>query len=126
MTYVIFIGGLTSSGLGATDINNREAIGGIAKEFYSRVYEHYSYSGAWIFTTSQNYFENENNRYFGNNKIKRVFGGKNDDMKIMWVFEPHVAQKNFRPIERPTNYNLYGLNITPGFLHLIPALTSLK
>ena len=99
------IGGLTSSGLGATDINNREAIGGIAKEFYSRVYEHYSYSGAWIFTTSQNYFENENNRYFGNNKIKRVFGGKNDDMKIMWVFEPHVAQKNFRPIERPTNYN---------------------
>ena len=46
------VGGLTSSGLGATDLNKREAIGGIAKEFYSRVYDYYADSSAWYFTHS--------------------------------------------------------------------------
>jgi len=90
------IGGLTTSGLGATDINEREAVGGIAREFYSRIYDYYSNENTWNYTTSRSYFEDENNRYFGNNKIKRVWGGKNDNMKIMWVFEPHVAQEIFR------------------------------
>jgi NADPH-dependent 2,4-dienoyl-CoA reductase/sulfur reductase-like enzyme len=32
------IGGLTSSGLGWTDSKNGEAIGGIAREFYGKIY----------------------------------------------------------------------------------------
>ena len=46
--------------------------------------------------TANSYFTTENNRYYGNNKIKRVWGGKNDEMEIMWVFEPHVAEEIFR------------------------------
>ena len=36
------LGGLTSGGLGATDIGNKAAIGGIAREFYHRVALHYA------------------------------------------------------------------------------------
>ena len=34
------LGGLTSGGLGATDIGNKAAIGGISREFYRRVRDH--------------------------------------------------------------------------------------
>jgi ribulose 1,5-bisphosphate synthetase/thiazole synthase len=43
------LGGLTSSGLGATDIGNKQAIGGIAREFYQRLGKHYGRSEAWTF-----------------------------------------------------------------------------
>ncbi|MCB0730231.1 MAG: FAD-dependent oxidoreductase [Ignavibacteriae bacterium] len=36
------LGGLTSGGLGATDIGNKKAIGGISREFYKRVFKHYN------------------------------------------------------------------------------------
>src|SRR5262245_10554476 len=35
------LGGLSSGGLGQTDIGNKQAIGGIAREFYQRVRQHY-------------------------------------------------------------------------------------
>ena len=35
------MGGLTTGGLGQTDIGNKAAIGGIAREFYQRVRRHY-------------------------------------------------------------------------------------
>jgi len=35
------LGGLTSNGLGATDIGNKKAIGGMAREFYERVFLYY-------------------------------------------------------------------------------------
>src|SRR5262249_19511576 len=35
------LGGMTSGGLGATDIGNKRAIGGISREFYQRVRAHY-------------------------------------------------------------------------------------
>src|SRR5687768_12057640 len=36
------LGGLTTGGLGATDIGNKRAIGGVAREFYGRVWHHYN------------------------------------------------------------------------------------
>ena len=42
------LGGLTSSGLGYTDIGNRKILGGISREFYHRVYLHYQKPDAWI------------------------------------------------------------------------------
>lgn len=36
-----YYGGMTASGLGATDIGAKEAVGGIAREFYDAVNEHY-------------------------------------------------------------------------------------
>src|SRR2546428_129664 len=42
-----FLGGLTTGGLGATDIGNKAAIGGIPREFYARIPKHYYRSSAW-------------------------------------------------------------------------------
>ena len=36
-----YLGGLSSSGLGWTDSGKKEAIGGLAREFYHRVWRHY-------------------------------------------------------------------------------------
>src|SRR5580704_5025352 len=43
------LGGLTSGGLGATDIGNKKAIGGIAREFYQRIKKHYADDKSWIY-----------------------------------------------------------------------------
>jgi hypothetical protein len=43
------LGGMSSSGLGATDIGNKRAIGGISREFYRALGEHYGQEEAWRF-----------------------------------------------------------------------------
>lgn len=77
------IGGLTSGGLGATDIGNKGAIGGIAREFYQRIFRHYSKNpGVW----KQETFEHYRNRAKGHWV----------DADTMWGFEPHAAEAVFR------------------------------
>lgn len=46
------LGGLTSGGLGWTDIGNKDAIGGISHEFYQRVGAKYGTSEDWTFEPS--------------------------------------------------------------------------
>lgn len=43
------LGGMTASGLGATDIGNKAAIGGISREFYRRLGTHYGKEEMWTF-----------------------------------------------------------------------------
>ncbi|UCD28522.1 MAG: FAD-dependent oxidoreductase [Planctomycetota bacterium] len=43
------LGGMSAAGLGATDIGNKDAIGGISREFYQRVGRHYGWKEAWRF-----------------------------------------------------------------------------
>lgn len=43
------LGGVTASGLGYTDIGNKAAIGGLAREFYRRVGRRYGVAEAWAF-----------------------------------------------------------------------------
>lgn len=43
------IGGMTTSGLGYTDIGNKAAVGGLAREFYRRLGRHYGVPEAWTF-----------------------------------------------------------------------------
>ncbi|MCP4643994.1 MAG: FAD-dependent oxidoreductase [bacterium] len=43
------LGGLSSGGLGATDIGNKAAIGGISREFYQRLGTRYGKDEAWTF-----------------------------------------------------------------------------
>ncbi|MBN1491844.1 MAG: FAD-dependent oxidoreductase [Phycisphaerae bacterium] len=43
------LGGLTSGGLGATDTGKKEAIGGLSREFYRRLGEHYGQPEMWTF-----------------------------------------------------------------------------
>src|SRR2546425_247229 len=50
-----FLGGLTTGGLGATDIGNKAAIGGISREFYGRIAKHYANDSAWRWETRADY-----------------------------------------------------------------------
>jgi hypothetical protein len=76
------IGGLTSGGLGATDIGNKAAIGGIAREFYRRVARHYARDDAWTNQTRDDF-----------RKLSRRDQARED---TMWTFEPHVAETVYR------------------------------
>jgi hypothetical protein len=73
------LGGLTSGGLGATDIGNKAAIGGISRKFYQRVRKHYSDPAAWKFEKPEQYRSGRGSE-----------AGKED---AMWTFEPSVAEK---------------------------------
>jgi hypothetical protein len=46
------VGGLTTGGLGMTDVGSKDAIHGLAREFYRRVGEHYDQEAAWRFSPS--------------------------------------------------------------------------
>lgn len=89
-----YVGGTTASGLGATDINNRNAIGGLAREFYTRIYDHYQKPESWKSQTWDSYIQAAG---------KGFWGGKNDSLKMMWVFEPQVAQKVFADMLKENN-----------------------
>jgi hypothetical protein len=78
------LGGLTSGGLGATDIGNKAAIGGIAREFYHRIALHYAKSNAWRFEQCEEYFANRGGR--------SAFSELSGPNSTMWTFEPHVAE----------------------------------
>ncbi len=45
----LHLGGMTSSGLGMTDFGKRDAVGGLALEFYQRVGRHYGQEVQWRF-----------------------------------------------------------------------------
>nr|WP_229239848.1 FAD-dependent oxidoreductase [Echinicola soli] len=78
------LGGLSSGGLGFTDTGNKEAIGGLAREFYHRVYLHYQQDTAWKWQRAAEY---------GNRGQGTVaMDGEN---RTMWIFEPHVAEQVF-------------------------------
>ena len=51
-----FLGGLTTGGLGATDIGNKAAIGGLAREFYGHIAKHYAQDSAWKWESRADYF----------------------------------------------------------------------
>lgn len=78
------LGGLTSSGLGWVDSGNRSAIGGLSREFFARVWEHYQQADAWRWQSKES---------FGNRS--QGAPGKDGDKNTMWVFEPHVAESIF-------------------------------
>ena len=73
-----FLGGLTTGGLGATDIGNKKAIGGLSREFYTAVGSYYADEKKWVHQTREAYFS------------KRPHGNAADE-GTMWTFEPHVA-----------------------------------
>lgn len=74
------IGGLTTGGLGATDIGNKQAIGGISREFYQRVKAYYDNPGNWKWQKPEEYRQARN--------------ASNED--AMWTFEPSVALKIYQ------------------------------
>src|SRR5215510_11285679 len=41
------LGGLTTGGLGATDIGNKQVIGGLSRDFYHGIWSQYQNDAAW-------------------------------------------------------------------------------
>jgi hypothetical protein len=80
----VHLGGLSSGGLGWTDSGKKEIIGGIAREFYQRIYRHYQRPEAWRWQSREEY----GNRGQGTPAI-------DGDNRTMWIFEPHVAEQVF-------------------------------
>ena len=53
-----YLGGLTTGGLGATDIGNKAAIGGLSRDYYHRLAQHYAKDTSWTLETAMDYFRN--------------------------------------------------------------------
>jgi hypothetical protein len=73
------LGGLTTGGLGATDIGNKQVIGGLARDFYHRIWKYYQNDAVWTREKHDDY-----------NKRNIRFDPKSD---TQWTFEPHVAMR---------------------------------
>lgn len=78
------VGGMATSGLTATDINRQDQVGGIASEFYGRIWDYYIQPEVWRNQTRDEFMESSK---------KRTFSGKNDDRQIQWVYESGVAER---------------------------------
>ena len=65
------LGGLTTGGLGATDIGNKGAIGGMSREFYQRIKKYYQQEAVWIHSPKP----------------------KDNGEDTQWTFEPGAASK---------------------------------
>jgi len=48
----LHLGGLSSGGLGATDIGNKQVIGGLSRQFYRDLGAHYGQEESWLFEPS--------------------------------------------------------------------------
>ncbi|QDT28308.1 FAD-dependent oxidoreductase [Gimesia panareensis] len=78
------LGGLSSGGLGWTDTGNKAVIGGLAREFYHRVWKHYQTPEAWKWQERKNYGDKGQG-------TPAIDGAQ----RTMWIFEPHVAEAVF-------------------------------
>ncbi|PAY21575.1 FAD-dependent oxidoreductase [Rhodopirellula sp. SM50] len=87
------LGGLSSGGLGWTDTGKKEVIGGLARDFYHRIYLEYQKPEAWKWQSQDSY----GNKGQGN----RAIDGEN---RTQWIFEPHVAEKVFE--DYVSEYNI--------------------
>jgi len=76
------LGGLSAGGLGFTDTGNKAVIGGLARDFYHRIWKHYQRPDAWKWQAREQY----GNKGQGTPAID----GEN---RTMWIFEPHAAEQ---------------------------------
>jgi hypothetical protein len=81
------LGGLSSGGLGFTDTGNKAVIGGLAREFYHRVFLHYEKEENWRWQKKSDY----GNKGQGTPAVDGVH-------RTMWIFEPHVAEQIFEEL----------------------------
>ncbi|GLR18915.1 FAD-dependent oxidoreductase [Portibacter lacus] len=73
------IGGLTTGGLGATDIGNKQVIGGISRSFYEEIYQKYQDPKNWKYQDRSDYISEE----------------KDKNINSQWTFEPSIAMEVF-------------------------------
>ena len=73
------LGGVTAGGLGATDMGNKQAIGGMAREFYIRLRKAYEDPALWRYGTAAEFIAGA--------------GKGHVDSEALFAFEPHVAER---------------------------------
>jgi hypothetical protein len=79
-----YLGGLTTSGLGWTDLGSDSILGGLSRDFYTRVYQHYQNDDAWKWEKRAEY----RNQGQGQAAL-------NPKTRLASVFEPSVATAVF-------------------------------
>jgi len=87
------IGGLTTGGLGQTDIGNKMVIGGISREFYQGIKEYYKNSANWKWQQRSEYRD----------------GGQTQTAEgedAMWTFEPSAAETVYKEMMAKENITL--------------------
>src|SRR5688572_3824467 len=83
------LGGLSSGGLGYTDTGNKAVIGGLAREFYHRIWKHYDADTGWRWE--------KKSEYGGKGQGTPAIDGA---QRTMWIFEPSAAEKVFEDLVR--------------------------
>lgn len=89
-------GGLSSSGLGFTDTGDKSVIGGLAREFYHRIYQHYQKSESWNWQEKEEY---------GN--VGQGTPAIDGSSRTMWIFEPHAAEQVFENFINENNIRVF-------------------
>lgn len=110
------LGGLTTGGLGQTDIGNKQVIGGISREFYQNIRKYYDNPEHWKWQ--------EKNRYADDGQTRT---DKNED--AMWTFEPSVATQVLNDMMAPEKIDVYmgkRLNRETGVKMKNSQITSIK
>ena len=74
------LGAMSSSGLGMTDSGKTQAIGGLSREFYKRVYQEYK--------DPKNWYAEKRSEFGGQGQGTKAI---NEKEKTMWIFEPRIA-----------------------------------
>lgn len=110
------IGGLTTGGLGQTDIGNKQAIGGISREFYENIKRYYDNPANWKWQK----------------KIEYLDGGqtRTEEMEnTMWTFEPSAALAVYNEMIAEENITLVyneRLNRKKGVLKIDRKIQSIE
>lgn len=110
------IGGLSTGGLGQTDIGNKQVIGGISLEFYKNIKKYYQNPKNWKWQKPSEYKDG------GQTKTE---AGE----EAMWTFEPSAALNVFHQMIEGTDIKLiYGqrLNRTSGVRKTDNKITSIS
>jgi hypothetical protein len=109
----VHLGGLTTSGLGWTDVKNAAILGGLSNEFYHRVYLHYAAQPNW-------------------NSVKAMAGqhmaGFDQTKQRGIIFEPKVATKIYHEMLAETPVQIFTglLDLTDGVAMKGQRITSIK
>ncbi len=96
------LGGLTSSGLGWSDIGNDAILGGLSRDFYHAAYLHYQKPEAWNLQQRDAF-----------PKMAQGTPSFNPEKELASVFEPKIAEQIFDRMAKDA-----GVNIIKGRLDL--------
>jgi len=110
------LGGLTTGGLGQTDIGNKHVIGGISREFYQNIRKYYDDPNNWTWQSRNAYMDEGQTRT-----------EKGED--AMWTFEPSAALKVYHQMLSAEKIDIvYGekLNRESGVIKKRTGLNRLK